>query len=148
MRQHRRRRYRRRNPAILSGLPIPNLMDAVVAVGGGVGSKWIARTVIPQATGWMGPLATFGVGIGLAFAANMLRMRQYAKPIALGATIVAGIDALKMTPIGAQLGEYYFPTGYQPMVGAGGVGALPGPFMAPSNLAEGEGYFMAEDNLS
>ncbi len=146
-RRHRRRYSRRRNPALLRGLPIPNLMDAGVAVAGGVGSKWIAKTVLPQATGWFGPLATLGAGIGLGFVANMLRMRQLARPLVMGATIVAGIDALRMTPIGAQLGEYYFPGGYTPMLGSGGVGALPTPFMAQQNLAEGD-YFMAEENLS
>jgi len=124
-------------------------MDAAVGVAGGVGSKWIGRTFFPQATGFWNPLATLGIGIGLGFAANMLRMRQFARPIVMGATIVAGIDALRLTPMGAQLGEYYFPGGYTPTLGGGGVGALPAPFMAASNLGADEGsFFMAEENLS
>ncbi len=155
-RRYTRRRYRRRNPAMpafIRGLLIPDLMQAGVAVGGAVGSKWIARQipVLKDAKGMMAPLATFAAGIGASLLLAILRpTRPLAKSVALGATIMAGIDLLKQTPIGAQLGgDYYLPGVSTPMLGAGGMGNLPTGYINPADLGAGEEtFFMAEDNLS
>jgi len=144
----RRRSYRRRrrNPALL-GIRLPNVMnlavDGAVAATGGLAAKWITRQFIPQATGYFGPLAVFGVGLGIGTALGFLKMQQFAKPVILGASVLAAADLIRMTPLGAQLGEYYAPGGYSPVLGE-----LPAPFMSSENLAAGaEAQFQAEENL-
>lgn len=130
-----RRHFRRRrhNPGIMRGIALPAMQDALGGVVGAVGAKYVAKTFVKQATGFWQPVATFAVGLGLAFVANMVPVpfvKRLAKPMALGATIIAGIDALHLTPLGATLGSYYVPSGYTPVLSSG-MGDFPAGFATP-----------------
>jgi hypothetical protein len=137
-----RRRSYRRNPALF-GLKVPglpNMMDIGVTVAGGIGSKWLGKTLFPQGAtlipgGWGGPLTTLGVGIAASMVLGMLKMRAFAKPLVAGAATIALLDAIKLTPLGAQLGSYVAPAGDTPVLS--GVGAYPEGFADPS-LSAGE----------
>jgi hypothetical protein len=152
----RRRRYHRRrrsNPAMRlpGGIEIPNVTDIVGGVAGAVGSKYGAKHIpfVKDATGFMAPLATLGVGLVGALALKMIPVpfaRRLAKPVALGAAIMAGIDLLKLTPIGAQLGGYAIPSGYTPVLSSG-MGDFPSGFVDQSQLGEGDGGFSSEADL-
>jgi len=143
----RRRTYRRRrNPALLRGLKLPNFAEVLTGVAAGVGSKWIGRTVFPQGVamfgGWGGPLTTLGAGLALGFLLPMFGMRRFAQSAVTGAATIAALDAIKLTPLGAQLGSYVAPAGETPVLGA-----YPEGFMDPS-LSQGDmnypGGFEAE----
>jgi len=137
---HRRRRStrRRHNPGLgIRGIALPNMETAAAGIAGAVGSKFIVRKFIPQATGWMSPAATFGVAVALGFLLKMAKMGRFASGVVTGGTIMAGIDALKMTPLGPQLaGVYVSPGGSDPVL-SGGVGMFPAGFQDPS-LASGD----------
>lgn len=138
---HRRRRStrRRHNPGLgIRGLGLPNMELAAAGIAGAVGSKFIVRKFIPQATGWMSPAATFGVAVGLGFLLKLVKMGRYSAGVVTGGTIMAGIDALKMTPLGPQLaGVYVSPGGSDPVL-SGGIGMFPPGFQDPSLSAGDE----------
>jgi hypothetical protein len=137
---HRRRRStrRRHNPGLgIKGFGIPSMEAVGAGIAGAVGSKFIVRKFIPQATGWMSPAATFGVAVGLGFLLKMAKMGRLASGVVTGGAIMAGIDALKLTPLGPQLaGVYVSPGGSDPVL-SGGVGMFPAGFQDPS-LAAGD----------
>lgn len=121
----RRRSYRRRrNPALfgLRGLNLPDFGQVLTGVAAGVGAKWLGRTVFPQGQtmfgGWGGPLTTLGGGILAGFLLPMFGMRRFASAAVTGAATIAALDALKLTPFGAQLGSYVSPAGDTPVLGA------------------------------
>lgn len=146
--RHRRRTYRRRrhNPALIRGLRLPDFGQVLTGVAAGVGSKWLGRTVFPQGAtmfgGWGGPFTTLGAGLALSFLLPMLGMRRFASAAVTGAATIAALDALKLTPFGAQLGVYVAPSGDVPVLGA-----YPDGFQDPS-LSQGDmnypGGFEAE----
>ncbi len=147
----RRRTHRRRhNPALIRGLPIPDLGQVGVGIAGGIGAKWLGRLVFPRATGWMAPATTFGAAVAVGLILGMLRMKQFAKAAVTGGAIVAGIDALKLTPLGPQLaGNYVAPGNEIPVLSGGGIGMFPPGFQDPSLAqGEGEGFDMSDDFLS
>src|SRR6266850_427627 len=130
----RRRSYHRRrhhNPALLRGLKLPNFGDVFTTVAGGLGSKFLGRTVFPQGAamfgGWGGALTTLGAGLALGFLLPMIGMRRFAGAAVSGAATIAALDAVKLTPLGAQLGSYVAPAGDTPVLGA-----YPEGFMDPS----------------
>lgn len=110
---------------------------AAAGIVGAVGSKYLSKKLLPQATGWMSPAATFGVAVALGFLLKMVKMGRYATGVVTGGTIMAGIDALKMSPLGPQLaGVYVSPGGSDPVL-SGGIGMFPPGFQDPS-LASGD----------
>jgi len=144
---HRRRRAHRRrrhNPGLgIRGFGLPNLETVGAGIAGAVGSKFLVKKFIPQATGWMSPAATFGVAIALGFALKMAKMGRFASGVVTGGAIMAGVDALKMTPLGPQLaGVYVSPGGSDPIL-AGGVGMFPPGFQDPSLAAGGDENYPA-----
>ncbi len=143
-RTHRRRRH---NPALIRGLPLPNFTEVGVGIAGGIGAKMLGRLVFPRATGWMSPATTFGAAVALGVVLQMLKMRQFAKAAVTGGTIIAGIDALKLTPLGPQLAGAYVAPGDEVPVLSGGMGMFPPGFQDPS-LAAGEesGFDMTDES--
>lgn len=126
------------------------MSDVGVGIAGGIGAKWIGKKVFPTATGWMAPAVTFGAAIALGLALNMLKMGRFARAAVTGGTILAGIDALKLTPLGPQLSGYYTAPGDEvPVLSAGGLGMFPAGFQDPS-LSQGEdsGFDMSDDFMS
>lgn len=139
--RRRRRSYRRRNPALIRGLPIPNLGEVGVGIAGGIGAKWLGKLVFPTATGWMSPATTFGAAVALGLVLNMLKMRQFAKAAVTGGAIIAGIDAMKLTPLGPQLAGAYVAPGNEVPV----LGMFPPGFQDPSLAAGDENGFDMSD---
>jgi len=114
------------------------MADVGVGIAGGIGAKWIGKRFFPTATGWMAPAVTFGAAVALGLALNMLKMGRFAKAAVTGGTILAGIDALKLTPLGPQLaGAYVAPGDEVPVLSAGGLGMFPPGFQDPS-LSQGD----------
>lgn len=145
---HRRRRSHRRrhNPGLVRGLPLPNFGEVGFAIAGGVGSKIVGKMIFPKATGWMSPATTFGAAVALGMAARMFKMGNMAKAIVTGGAIVAGFDALKLTPLAAQLAGVYIAPGSETPVlsaGDGSMGMFPPGFQDPS-LADGGSGFDAD----
>jgi hypothetical protein len=140
---HRRRRTHRRrhNPGLgIRGLGLPNMETAAAGIAGAVGSKYLVKKFLPQATGWMSPAATFGVAVALGFVLKMVKMGRFASGVVTGGAIMAGIDALKLTPLGPQLaGVYVSPAGSDPIL-AGGIGMFPPGFQDPSLAASGNEF--------
>lgn len=146
---HRRRRStrrRRHNPGLgIRGFGLPNMETAAAGIAGAVGSKFIVKKFFPSITvnkdgtpSFMGPAATFGVAVALGFLLKMVKMGRFASGVVTGGTIMAGIDALKMTPLGPQLaGVYVSPGGSDPVL-SGGIGMFPAGFQDPSLSAGDE----------
>jgi hypothetical protein len=116
-----------------------------VGIAGGIGAKWLGKLVFPTATGWMSPATTFGASIALGLVLQMLKMRSFAKAAVTGGAIIAGLDALKLTPLGPQLaGAYVAPGNEVPVLGAG-MGMFPPGFQDPSLSAGESGFDMSDD---
>lgn len=113
---------------------LPNFGQVLTGVAGGIGAKVIARTLFPQGAtmlgGWGGPLSTLGAGIAAGFILTMLKQRAIATAVVSGAATIAAYDAVKLTPLAAQIGSYTAPGDMVPVFS--GVGMYPPGFSDPS----------------